>query len=71
MFQELEAHLQSEINTLGYPQAALFGFCVALIAYNVMAVVKAALRQVHGEEKSETMCLAITLREKSAEHMKA
>lgn len=51
MFQELEAHLQSEINTLGYPQAALFGFCVALIAYNVMAVVKAALRQVHGEEK--------------------
>lgn len=51
MFQELEAHLQSEINTLGYPQAALFGFCVALITYNVLAVVKAALRHVHGEEK--------------------
>jgi len=51
MFQELEAHLRSEINTLGYPQAALFGFCVALIAYNVLAVVKAALRHVHGEEK--------------------
>jgi hypothetical protein len=51
MFQQLEAHLQSEIDTLGYPQAALFGFCVALIAYNVLAVVKAALRQVHGEEK--------------------
>ena len=51
MFQELESHLQSEIDTLGYPQAALFGFCVALIAYNVRAVVKAALRQVHGEEK--------------------
>jgi hypothetical protein len=51
MFQELEAHLQSEINTLGYPQAALFGFCVALIAYNILAVVKAALRHVHGEEK--------------------
>lgn len=51
MFQELEAHLQSEVDTLGYPQAALFGFCVALIAYNVLAVVKAALRQVHGEEK--------------------
>jgi IS4 transposase len=51
MFQELEAHLTSEINTLGYPQAALFGFCVALIAYNVLAVIKAALRQAHGEEK--------------------
>lgn len=51
MFQELEAHLHSEINTLGYPKAALFGFCVALVAYNILAVVKAALRSVHGEEK--------------------
>ncbi len=50
MFQELEAHLHSEINTLGYPKAALFGFCVALVAYNVLAVVKAALRKVHGDE---------------------
>ena len=30
MFQELEAHLYFEINTLGYPKADLFGFCVAL-----------------------------------------
>ena len=50
-FQELEAQLHSEINTLGYPKAALFGFCVALVAYNVLAVVKAALRSVHGEAK--------------------
>jgi hypothetical protein len=50
-FQELEAHLHSEINSLGYPKAALFGFCVALLAYNVLAVVKAAMRSVHGEEK--------------------
>ena len=32
-FQELEGHLHSEINTLGYPKAALFGFCLALVAY--------------------------------------
>jgi hypothetical protein len=51
MFQELEVHLHSEINTLAYPRAALFGFCVALVAYNVLAVVKAALRTVHDEEK--------------------
>ena len=44
-------HLHSEINSPGYPKAALFGFCVALVAYNVLAVVKAALRSVHGEEK--------------------
>ena len=28
-FQELEKWFNSEINTLGYPPAALFGFCVA------------------------------------------
>ena len=50
MFQELEDHLHSEVNTLGYPKAALFGFCVALVAYNVLAVVKAALRTLHGED---------------------
>ena len=49
-FQELEAHLHSQINSLGYAKAALFGFCVALIAYMVMAVLKAALRSVHGAQ---------------------
>jgi IS4 transposase len=47
-FQELEGHFHSEINTLGYPKAALFGFCLALVAYNSLAVVWAALRSVHG-----------------------
>jgi IS4 transposase len=50
-FQELEAMLHSEVNTLGYPKAALFAFCVALVAYNVLSTIKAALRSVHGEEK--------------------
>lgn len=53
MFQELESHLHSEINTLGYPKAALFGFCVALVGYNILAVVKATLRAKYGEEKIE------------------
>src|SRR4051794_4933689 len=48
-FQELEATLHSEINTLGYPKAALFAFCVALVSYNVLSTLKAALRSVHGE----------------------
>ncbi len=47
-FQRLAEYLNSEINTLGYPRAALFGFCVALVAYIVMSVVKAALGSVHG-----------------------
>jgi IS4 transposase len=50
-FQELEATLHGEINTLGYPKAALFAFGVALVAYNVLSTLKAALRSVHGEEK--------------------
>jgi len=52
-FQHLEAYFHSEINTLGYPKAALFGFCLALVAYNVLAVVLAALRSVHGEATVE------------------
>ncbi len=50
-FQHLEAYFHSEINTLAYPKAALFGFCLALVAYNVLAVVLAALRGVHGQER--------------------
>jgi Transposase DDE domain len=49
-FQHLEAYFHSEINTLGYPKAALFGFCLALVAYNMLAVVMAALRGVHGAQ---------------------
>ena len=52
-FQELAEHLSSEINTLGYPRAAMFGFCVALVVSNVLSVVKAALGSVHGIEKIE------------------
>jgi len=49
-FQELEATLNGEIDTLGYPKAALLAFCVALVAYNVLSALKGALRSVHGEE---------------------
>jgi hypothetical protein len=50
VFQELERALDGEIDTLGYPKAALFSFCLALCAYNVYATTKAALRAVHGEK---------------------
>jgi hypothetical protein len=33
----LEATLNSEITTLGYPKAALFAFCVALVSYNFLS----------------------------------
>jgi Transposase DDE domain len=50
-FKHIEAYFHSEINTWGYPKAALFGFCLALVAYNVLAVVLASLRGVHGQQK--------------------
>lgn len=52
-FQELTVALRCEVNTLGYPKAALLGFCVALLAFNVLSVVKAALRAAHGVETIE------------------
>jgi len=48
-FQELTVHLRCELNTLGYPKAALFSFCVAVCCYNLLAAVKGALRGAHGE----------------------
>jgi IS4 transposase len=50
-FGELAAALSAEIDTLAYPKAALFCFCVGLAAYNVLGVLKGALREVHGEAK--------------------
>jgi hypothetical protein len=49
-FQEIEATLHGEIDAPGYPRAALFALCVALVAYNVMSAIKGALRSVHGAE---------------------
>lgn len=50
VFNELTTHLCCEPNTLGYPKAALFAFCVALCCYNLLSAVKGALRGVHGEK---------------------
>jgi len=50
-FFEITTTLSCEINTLGYPKAALFAFCLALLAYNAVSLIKAALRSVHGRQK--------------------
>ena len=54
-FQELTTFLNSEIATLGYPRAALFAFCVALVAYMILSVIKAALDSVHGKGTSAAL----------------
>lgn len=51
VFQDLTVALTCEVRTLGYPKAALFGFCLALVAYNAVSLIQAALRAVHGAQK--------------------
>lgn len=46
--QARAAYCPSEIKPLAAPQAALFGFCLALVAYKVLAVVGAALCRAQG-----------------------
>jgi len=54
-FSDLAVALACEIDTLCYPRAALFGFCVGLVVYNLMGVVKGALRGAHGEAEAGQM----------------
>jgi hypothetical protein len=55
LFFEVTTTLTCEIDTLCYPKAALFVFCLALMAANAVAVVKAALRAVHGEQEADEL----------------
>lgn len=55
LFLEVTQTLACEINTLGYPPAALFAFCLALVAANAVAVIKAALRAAHGDEEADKL----------------
>jgi Transposase DDE domain len=49
-FQELTVSLRCEINTLGYPKAALFGFAMAVVSYNLLVLTRAVLASGLGEE---------------------
>jgi len=46
-FAKLTQDLRCELNTLGYPKAALFSFCVAVVMYNALNAVIAAMRVTH------------------------
>jgi hypothetical protein len=69
-FQELTEQLRCEVDTLGYPQAALFGFCLAVCAYNLLVLLKGALAAVHGpaavEQQLSTHALAQEIRQDSS-----
>lgn len=52
-FHKLTMVLRCELNTLGYPEAALFGFCLAVVMYNAVQTVTAALRAAHPKATAE------------------
>jgi len=66
LFQRLEAVLHSEVQTLGHPRAALFAFGVAVMAYNVLAVLQsaagAARELQHDEIELSSYCFADEIR---------
>jgi IS4 transposase len=51
VFGELTLSLRGEINTLSYPGAALLSYAIALVTYNLLSVVTAALRVAHTQEQ--------------------
>ena len=53
MFLTLTQILRGEVETLGYPRAALLAFALALVTFNIYSTVQAALRAEFGVEKVE------------------
>lgn len=53
MFQRLEAALHSEVKTLGQPRSALLAFATAVVAYNLLSVIQAAVEAAHPEAQKE------------------
>lgn len=67
LFQRLESVLHSEIKSLGHPRAALLGFAVAVLAYNVLSLLQRAVEQAHRQEQPELEVSTYHL----AEHVKS
>jgi hypothetical protein len=53
VFQRVEKHFNSEIETLAFPKAALFGFALSLVAYNIFSVMLSALDSAHEKPVSD------------------
>ena len=52
-FQQVEKYFKSEIETLAYPKAALFGFALALVADHIFSVILSALDCAHEKPVSK------------------
>lgn len=55
VMQRLTESFRCEIRPLCYPQAALFGFALALVMYNAVSILLSAINATHGPDTSETL----------------
>lgn len=53
VFFELDRVFEGEIKTLSHPGAAMLAFCMSLIAYNALRVVRTAMAAVHGQAAAD------------------
>ena len=51
MFGRLESVLHSELASLGHPRAALLGFAVSVLAYNVLVLLARCVEQAHQQSE--------------------
>lgn len=66
-FMHLATALRSEVDTLAYPQAALFGFAIGLVLHNILRTLEAALRAAHPRRTAERLFSLYYLAEEIAE----
>lgn len=62
-FAELDRVFEGEISSLSHPRAALLAFALAVVAFNTLSVVQAALRKKQGTEKIKNELSAFYLGE--------
>lgn len=51
VFFDIDRILHAEITSLGHPPAALFGLCLAFVAYNAVSLMMSAMEKEHGRSK--------------------
>lgn len=66
-FMHLATALKSEVDTLAYPEAALFGFAIGLVLYDILRTLEAALRAAHPRVAAERLFSLYYLGEEIAE----
>jgi len=54
LFQTVTKKFEGEIISLSYPKAEEFSFCLAMVSYNILAVIRRYLGRVHGVDKIES-----------------